>query len=78
VGVQGDRNSIIQNLALVLDITQSQAAVQLTLQFTVRLDFVDGKRVKTQAPAAPAAALVVPAPAPAVAAPAAMAASAAD
>jgi hypothetical protein len=69
VGVQGDRNSLIKNLALVLDITESQASLQLNLQFTVRLSFVDGIRVKTPV-AAPAPAPIAPAPAQAAIAPA--------
>jgi hypothetical protein len=56
VGIPGDRSSIIQKLALILDISESQAALQLNLTFNVRLQFVDGIRVKTQQPAALAAA----------------------
>ncbi len=52
VGLTGDRNSMIQNLALVLDVSEAQATVQLSLQFTVRLDFVDGQRVQRKVAAA--------------------------
>src|SRR5258708_4736809 len=46
VGIQGDRNSIIKNLALVLDIKESQAKLQLSLSFEVHLRFADGVRIK--------------------------------
>ncbi len=59
VGIQGNRSSIIQNLALMLDITESQASLQLNLNFTVRLTFADGVRVKTQQ-SAPALAASAP------------------
>jgi hypothetical protein len=46
VGVQGDRSSIIKNVALVLDISESDARLKLDLSFDVRLRFADGVRIK--------------------------------
>jgi hypothetical protein len=53
VGIAGDRNSMIQNLQLILKLNPSQAAAQLSLSFTARLHFVNGQRVieRTAAPA---------------------------
>jgi hypothetical protein len=49
VGIQGDQKSIVKNLALVLDVSESQAKLQLTASFDVHLQFADGVRIKTQA-----------------------------
>ncbi|HME07415.1 MAG TPA: hypothetical protein VKG25_10205 [Bryobacteraceae bacterium] len=54
VGVQGNQNSIVKNLALVLDVSESQAKLQLTASFDVHLQFADGVRIKTPAVAAAA------------------------
>lgn len=45
IGIQGNQNSIIQNLSLVLNITPAAAQLKLTLTFSVKLTFVDGVRV---------------------------------
>jgi hypothetical protein len=55
VAIQGDQNSVIQKLSLILDITPAAAQLQLTLSFSARLQFVDGQRV-TQPPVQAAAA----------------------
>ena len=52
VGIQGNKNSMIQQLAIVLNITPDQAAVKLNLSFSVRMEFADGVRVKKAAEAA--------------------------
>jgi hypothetical protein len=54
VGIEGNRQSMIQNLQLILKVNRSAAAAQLSLSFTARLHFVNGRRVieKTAAPAA--------------------------
>ena len=49
IGIQGNQNSIIQNLSLVLNITPAAAQLQLALSFSVRLTFVDGQRVNQPA-----------------------------
>ena len=54
VGVQGNQNSIVKNLALVLDVSESQAKLQLTASFDVHLQFADGVSIKTPAVAAAA------------------------
>jgi hypothetical protein len=46
LGITGDRNSIVKNIALVLDISEAEAKLQLNLSFDVRLRFADGVRVK--------------------------------
>ena len=46
VGIEGSSDSMIRNLALLLDISESEASLKLTLSFEVRLRFVDGVRVK--------------------------------
>ena len=46
LGITGDRNSIIKNISLVLDISEADAKLQLNLSFDVRLRFADGVRVK--------------------------------
>lgn len=48
VGITGDRNSMIQKLALVLDVSESEAKLKLDLTFEVHLQFADGVRVKTK------------------------------
>ena len=45
IGIQGNKNSIIQNLSLVLNITPASAQLKLTLTFSVKLTFVDGVRI---------------------------------
>ncbi len=54
VGIQGDQKSIVKNLALVLDVSESQAKLQINASFDVHLQFADGVRIKT--PPIPAAA----------------------
>ena len=50
LGITGDRNSIIKNISLVLDISEADAKLQLNLSFDVRLRFADGVRVKESFP----------------------------
>jgi hypothetical protein len=45
LAVQGDQNSIIQQLSLILNITPAAAQLQLSLSFSVKLMLVDGQRV---------------------------------
>jgi hypothetical protein len=45
VGVEGNRQSMIQNIQLILKLNPSDAAAQLSLSFTARLHFVNGQRV---------------------------------
>jgi hypothetical protein len=54
IGVQGNRNSIVQNLSLVLNITPAAAQFRLSLTFSVKLTFVDGVRVNQPAQKQPA------------------------
>lgn len=49
IGIQGDQNSIIQNLSLILNISPSAVQLQLSLTFSVRLMLVDGQRVNEPA-----------------------------
>ncbi|MEP6716023.1 MAG: hypothetical protein ABJC09_10650 [Terriglobia bacterium] len=53
VGIVGNRTSMIQNLQLMLNISQSAAALQVNLSFEARLHFVNGKRVIEKTTAAP-------------------------
>lgn len=46
VGVQGSRDSMIRNLALVLDISESEAKLKLDLTIEARIVFKNGVRVK--------------------------------
>ena len=46
LGITGNRNSIIKNISVVLDISEAEAKLQLNLSFDVRLRFADGVRVK--------------------------------
>jgi hypothetical protein len=52
VGVEGNEVSIVKHLALILNITQSEARarVELNLEIEARLRFVNGKRVTTEVP----------------------------
>jgi hypothetical protein len=52
VGVEGNRDSMIKHLALLLNISESQAKVQVDFSFEARIRFVDGVRVKEIAKAA--------------------------
>jgi hypothetical protein len=45
IGIQGNQNSIIQNLSLVLNIAPAAAQLKLTLTFSVKVTFIDGVRV---------------------------------
>jgi hypothetical protein len=60
LAIQGDRTSVIKNLALVLDVSESEAQLKLSLSFDVHLQFADGVRVKKSV-AAPAVAQAIPA-----------------
>jgi hypothetical protein len=53
VGIEGNRQSMIQNIQLILKLNPSDAAAQLSLSFSARLHFVNGQRVieTTAAPA---------------------------
>ncbi len=56
VGIQGNRQSMIQNIQIILNLKNpSNAAAQLSLSFSARLHFVNGQRVieKTTTAAAP-------------------------
>jgi hypothetical protein len=49
IAVQGDKNSVIQKISLILNITPAAAQLQLSLSFSVRLTLVDGQRVNQPA-----------------------------
>jgi hypothetical protein len=53
VGIQGNKNSIIQFLQVILNISGSDVELKLALTFSVRLQFENGVRVNV-APSAPA------------------------
>jgi hypothetical protein len=49
VGIQGNRQSMVQNIQLILNLKNpSDAAAQLSLSFSARLHFVNGQRVIEQ------------------------------
>jgi hypothetical protein len=45
VGIEGNRQSMIQNLKLILNISNTDAAAQVNLSFEARMRFVNGHRV---------------------------------
>lgn len=51
VGVQGSRESMIKNVALMLDISESEAKLKLDLTLEARIVLKNGVRVKELAPA---------------------------
>jgi hypothetical protein len=66
LGITGNRDSIIKQISVMLDISEADAKLQLNLSFDVRLRFADGVRVKERIPAAAGAPAVVGAGAPAL------------
>ena len=46
IGIEGSTESVIKNLALLLDISEYEASLKLTLSIEVRMRFVDGVRVR--------------------------------
>jgi len=51
IGLQGSKTSIVRNLALVLDISEQQAKLKLSLTFEVKVQFANGNLVKKIPPA---------------------------
>jgi hypothetical protein len=60
VGIEGNKQSMIQNIQLILKVNPSGAAAQLSLSFSARLHFVNGQRVIEQTAAAAASAAPAP------------------
>jgi hypothetical protein len=46
VGLQGDRNSMLQNISALFEITETEAKAKINIEFEAKIVFLNGKRVK--------------------------------